>query len=82
MDRGQTLKRKMRTRLGAMEIRIIHLHPREGTSSIPRRTMSTEPVIQKTCKTRTWSWAWTWSPTLDLELELDLKLDSRPGAGL
>ena len=45
-----------------MEIRIIHLQPREGTSSSPRSTMSTEPLIQKTCKhgelrtrTRTWS---------------------------
>lgn len=33
--------------LGEMETRIIHLHPTEGTSSIPRSTMSMEPVIQK-----------------------------------
>lgn len=38
-------------RLGAMEIRITHRHPREGTSSIPKRTMSREPTIQKTWST-------------------------------
>lgn len=34
-------------RLGAMETRIIHLHPSVGTSNIPSMMMSMDPVIQK-----------------------------------